>query len=159
MFFRDIFLNRKLKQKINWKLNFFGVLLLLLINPNCFAGTVIVHKNSDETVVDPMKQTQDLLKDSNQRQEVINSSQKAKLADDYGTTVVGKQNKEELYAVSSDLVPWLMEKSGGDPAKAMEMLNQAQQNPEAFYNSFPESERKKIRELASKSPQPRSTKP
>lgn len=98
-----------------------------------------------------LKETQDLLRDRSKLQNVLQKDSKAKTADDQVQSLTGGNaaQSQRIYDVSSDALSSLMQTSGNDPAKAAELLQKAQANPEAFYNSLPADLREKIRGLAS----------
>ena len=98
-----------------------------------------------------MKDTQNLLRDKKQRDELIKTDSKAKEADSKVNAVTGGDavNNQKLYDISADIMPALMTSVGNDPVKAMELLQKAQSDPEAFYKSLPSEVRDKIRGVAS----------
>ncbi len=98
-----------------------------------------------------MKDTQDLLRDKKQRDELMKKDSKAKEADSKVNAVTGGDavNNQKLYDISADIMPALMSSVGNDPVKAMELLQKAQSDPEAFYKSLPKEIRDKIRGVAS----------
>ena len=95
--------------------------------------------------------TQELLKSKSKRQEVFNKDAKAKAANDQVINLTGGDDAktQEMYNISSEAFASLMQAAGNDPNKAMELLQQAQANPEAFYQSLPKDVRAKIQGVAS----------
>lgn len=111
----------------------------------------------------PVQKAQKDLKDKKSREETIKQGGiNAKRADDFATDLMGNEkNKDELYEISAEILPYINEKSGGDPAKMKTLLEEYQKNPEAFYKDLPESTRQKIKKL-SEAPgikKPRDTRP
>lgn len=98
-----------------------------------------------------MKDTQNLLRDKKQRDELMKTDSKAREADSKVNAVTGGDavNNQKLYDISADIMPALMSSVGNDPVKAMELLQKAQSDPEAFYKSLPSEVRDKIRGVAS----------
>ena len=58
-------------------------------------------------------------------------------------------NKQALYDISADIMPILMQQSGGDPNKMLAIMQNAQTNPEGFFNSLPPEIQAKIQSAAS----------
>lgn len=130
---------------IQLKLIFLG----LFICSNLISFTTFAQK--DQAVENAMKETQDLLKNKSQRDEVLKNDAKARDADNKVNAVTGgdQAQSQKLYDISADIMPTLMKTVGNDPVKAMELLQKAQTDPEAFYKSMPEDIRQKIRGVAS----------
>ena len=112
------------------------------------------HLNSfafDEQKVnlEALNQTQNLLKDAEQRNAVVKDSETAKKADEVaGTVSIGDANaKNSIYEIAADVMPWLISQTEGDPAKMLLFLENAKKDPKAFFGSLPETERKKIQNL------------
>jgi hypothetical protein len=104
-------------------------------------------------IVDPLKSTQQVLRDKNDRQKaIVESGEKGNAADSYVEKVVGSGLKDEVYDISADLMELLQSESGGDPNKMMEILSQAQKDPEGFYNRFPAAQKEKVKKLIEKMP-------
>lgn len=108
-----------------------------------------------------MKDTVDLLKDRSKREELFKKDQKAKTANEQVLSVTNgnEEQTQELYNISADIFTPLMESVGNDPAKAMELLQKAQTNPEAFYKSLPPEVRAKIKGVSSQIEQSSYKKP
>jgi len=45
--------------------------------------------------------------------------------------------KQELYDISADILPILLQQAGGDPAKMLAILEKEQNNPEEFLKLLP----------------------
>ena len=102
---------------------------------------------------DALLNTQNLLKDPKLVESQALSSPEAKKADQAaGYATMGNPSfKKEIYNITSDLLPWLIEKTQGDPSKMIEILSEAQRNPaslKALYESMPATERVKIKMLS-----------
>lgn len=110
-----------------------------------------VVAQSDQATEKALKDTQDLLKNKSQRDELFKKDSKAKEADSKVNAVTGGDaaNSQKLYDISADIMPSLMQAVGNDPNKAMELLQKAQTDPEGFYKSLPPDVREKIRGVAS----------
>jgi len=57
-------------------------------------------------------------------------------------------NYQELHTLAAELMPILLQQSGGDPAHLQNILKNAQQNPENFLNSLPAQTQTKIKSIA-----------
>ncbi len=122
----------------------FSITLVFLFSLMTFAET-------DQAVDNSLKDTKDLLKDKTQREAVFKKDAKAKAADDTVQNLTGGDaaQTQQVYDISADAFAAIMQSVGNDPNKAMELLQKAQGNPEAFYNSLPNDVRIKIRGVAS----------
>lgn len=110
---------------------------------------------------DALRKTQELLRDKNQRQRALEVDPKAKAQDaSIDKSFGGDQNKQRAYEISADVFGSMVQETGGDDAKIQKMLQDAQANPEAFYNNMTPEQRQQIRELANQiSPQPQMKQP
>lgn len=97
----------------------------------------------------PMKQTQQLLKNREQRNHVIRQSPKAQSVDNSINEVVGgsDSHKEEVYNISSEVFGNF---EGKSPEEISGILEQASKDPESFYKSLTPEQKKKISNLAEK---------
>ncbi|MCB0351803.1 MAG: hypothetical protein KDD38_11510 [Bdellovibrionales bacterium] len=112
----------------------------------------------DAASQEALEKTNELLLDSNKRQEAIKGDKKAQQADSYAESI-GGAHKEEIYGLTSKIFEKLIKKYNADPTKIQEVLTKAMANPEAFANSeFSPEDLKALRELANKLPQPVSGK-
>jgi hypothetical protein len=59
-----------------------------------------------------------------------------------------EQTSGEMYQLASDIFANISLKANGDPDRMMQLLQEAQQNPEAFANSFTPEQRRQLSELA-----------
>ena len=63
--------------------------------------------------------------------------------------VQGNSEKtKELYSISAELLPILLQQSGGDPAAMQTIVHKAQANPEAFLQSLPADMQARIKKVA-----------
>lgn len=127
--------------------NFGYLVFFLLVNVVNFN----LYAQNDPAIDSAMKETQDLLKNKSQRDELMKKDSKAREADNRVNAVTGGDaaQSQKLYDISSDIMPALMEAVGNDPTKAMELLQKAQNDPESFYKSLPKEIQNKIRGVAS----------
>jgi hypothetical protein len=103
----------------------------------------------DATYANALQQTQNLLRNSETRKAAINT-EPAKAADKTAeiTALGDPAAKSEVYNIAADLMPWLLEQSQGDPLKMMQLIQEAQKNPQAFLQKMPVAERQKIKKLS-----------
>lgn len=71
-------------------------------------------------------------------------------ADQKALDAVGgnQAGKQELYTISAEILPFLITQSAGDPGKMAAIMEKAQSNPEAFFNSLPAEIQTKIKNAA-----------
>jgi len=63
--------------------------------------------------------------------------------------VQGNSEKtKELYSISAQLLPILLQQSGGDPTTMQTIVHKAQANPEAFLQSLPADMQARIKKVA-----------
>ena len=136
----------------------FKISTVLMTFTLSFLFSHLVWADDMTDVNDAVKKTQQLMNDPKQRQEVLNKNESAKKSDEFAAGVVGSQNMNEMYSVAADILPELTQLAGGDPTKMMQILAEAQKNPEAFTKSLSPGALKKIRDLAGKASAPQ-TKP
>lgn len=97
-----------------------------------------------------LKDTQDFLKNKKERQQFIDKDAKAKDVDNKVDALAGSpQNKEEIYSISADIIEKLVMETKGDAAAMQKILEQAQKDPQAFYQKyFDEKSKARVRGLA-----------
>ncbi len=78
-----------------------------------------------------------------------------KAADQQALAAVGNNpaNRQALYNISADIMPILLQQSAGDPDKMLIIMQQAQSNPEGFFNSLPPEIQDRIKSAAATMPQ------
>lgn len=97
-----------------------------------------------------LKETQALLNDRNQLNQVFKEDTKARDADQFALKAVGgdTQDRDQLYQISSQILEQLTKESNQDPQKMQEQLLKATQNPEQFYKKLNPETQNKIKEVA-----------
>jgi hypothetical protein len=98
-----------------------------------------------------LKDTKTFLHSPEQRKEFINKDKAAKEIDDKVSALAGSsKNKEELYGISSEVLEKLVQETKGDPQKMQQILQEAQTNPQKFYEKyFDENAKARVRGVAS----------
>ncbi|MFN3697490.1 MAG: hypothetical protein ACK4VO_08615 [Pseudobdellovibrio sp.] len=97
-----------------------------------------------------LKDTQALMNDRNQLNQVFKEDAKARDADQFALKAVGGDTKDrdKLYQISSQILEQLTKDNQQDPQKMQEQLLKAAQNPEQFYKQLSPEVRKNIQEVA-----------
>lgn len=100
--------------------------------------------------LEALEQTQNLLRSKTQREENMKNSPESQTVDSHVDKLVGGNAalKENVYMSASSIFEVLTKKSNGDVNKLKELMDKAKGDPEAFYNSLPEAEKAKIRDIA-----------
>ena len=83
---------------------------------------------------------------------MLDADPRAKAMDKAARQVVGDENAADVYELASDLMATLSEESGGDPVKMMELLQQAQKNPQSLEGKFTPEQRAKIKAISERMP-------
>jgi hypothetical protein len=111
----------------------------------CFQNS-LAQNIEDEALI----KTQSLLKNASERSvEIIKSPDAVNADRNAEVTALGNPAfKQEMYNISSDLLPWLVGLTQGDVSKMSDLLLEAQKNPQAFYERFPAAEKEKIKALS-----------
>jgi len=105
----------------------------------------------DSTSQDALDKTQALMKSHDDRQKYIEANPEAQAADAKIDALTGDQKtKDEIYDTSSDIFSGVVKGTGGDVKKQQELLNQAMNDPEGFFNNLTPAQQQQIRDIASK---------
>ena len=123
----------------------FITLCYFVISSSCFAQS--------NDFGNAISNTQNVLTDSKLRTSAINSNEKAKQVDSSINSLVGgdKGTQDEMYLISSDILNSIAGKSD-DPTQLGEILIKAQKDPEAFFNSLSDAQKKKISDISKRIP-------
>jgi Skp family chaperone for outer membrane proteins len=107
------------------------LLCLALIHASAFAQL-------DPHEQQGLKDTQEFLKNSKERQEWVDKKGgKAKEVDNKVEALAGsKENKEEIYGIAAQVMEKIANETKGDPEAMQKLLLEAQTNPQAFYNKY-----------------------
>ena len=102
---------------------------------------------AEDDTVSALQKTQDCLR--NQTCDAAKSSA-GQAADQKALEAVGgnANNKQELYNISADIMPTLIQQTGGDPEKMQALMLKAQTDPEGFFNSLSPDAQAKIKNIA-----------
>lgn len=124
-------------------MNLVSACLILVLTSPAFAQ---LDKDQEQG----LKDTKEFLKNSKERQDWINKNAPAKDVDNKVESLAGsKQNKDEIYGIAADVMDKLTRDAKGDPAAMQKILDEAQGNPEAFYNKyFDEASKQRVRGVA-----------
>lgn len=120
--------------------------------------TITAFAQVDNASKKATEQTQDLLKNREERERDAKNDPKAQKAiqDVKNLTGGDKQAEDDIFSLASDLMPALVEEGGGDPNKILQML---ETDPEKFAKRFTPEQRKKLKAIAEKLKNKASQKP
>jgi hypothetical protein len=99
-----------------------------------------------------LRETQQMMVNPAMRQKALEADPQAKAVDSQARAAVGDQNTAAVYDLAADIMGSLTEEAGGDPAKMLELLQQAQQNPEALIRKMTPEQRAKLKALSGRIP-------
>lgn len=118
-----------------------GVFLLV-------AGMSLQNVSADEATNPALEKTQTCLRSQNCDSAKTDAG---KEVDQKALDAVGGSSgsKQELYNISSDIMPILVQQADGDPMKLQAIVMKAQTDPEGFLNSLPPAVQAKIKGTAS----------
>lgn len=99
-----------------------------------------------------LQDTQGLLRSKSQREEYFKKDAKAKEMGDKVQTLTGSgADQEQVYDLAAQIMEKITKESNGDPAKMQKLLEDAQKNPQAFYDRYFSAEQKaQVRDVANK---------
>jgi hypothetical protein len=124
------------------------IILMSLIST--FFFNISVHAELDKYNQEALKKTQDFLKNKSEREAFINKSPDAQpYAQKMNDLGMNESQKNKTFNISADVFAELVKENNGDAAAVQKMLLNAQQNPEAFYNSLSPENKKMIESLGS----------
>jgi hypothetical protein len=111
-----------------------------------FAGLLLQNAYAEDSG-SPLADTQNCLRNQNCESA---QTEAGIAADQHALAAVGGNaaNKQEVYDISADIMPYLVQQSGGDPNKMLIIIQKAQADPEGFMNSLPANVQTRIRSAA-----------
>ena len=129
-------------------MKFLASIIFIFSTSSLFAQN---NNNLDKHSQKALTQTMELLKDRNKRSKAINENKRAKDNHSSIQSLTGGDQKQtdDIYNLSADIMNTLVQQSGGDPNKMMELMNKAQQDPKAFAESFTPAQREALRKISS----------
>lgn len=112
-----------------------------------FSSSLHANNSKDQDRKEAYKATQEMMKDKEQRAEVIEKSPNAKKSDQFVDKVVqgDEKKKDEMYNLSADI---LGNYSTKDPAEMEKILSAATKDPKGFFNSLTPEQKKAVQEMA-----------
>lgn len=127
-------------------------LILLIVVFSTSLSTTFAKPKAEQASKDAaLAQTQKVLNDRQEIKKITESDPKAQAVDDSITELTGSEaGAKELYAISADILPVLMEMNQDDPDKALQSLTAYSKDPGAFLSKLPPDIRLKIENLAKK---------
>lgn len=123
--------------------------ILFLITFCCYLGfNSFSFAQLSDTDQNALNKTQDFLKNKSERNTFIKSAPDAqKHMNQMEALGLSESQKNEMFNISSDIFGDLIKKQNGDAEGLKRLLQQAEQNPEAFYNSLSPESREKIKKM------------
>lgn len=117
---------------------------LILSQYQVFAQELGAHEKKG------LEDTKSFLHSPEQRKEFIDKNKAAKDVDDKVSALAGSsKNKEDMYGISSEVLEKLVNETKGDPQKMQLILQEAQSNPQKFYEKyFDENAKARVRGVA-----------
>lgn len=103
----------------------------------------------DAETEEALVQTQEHLKDSGKRKELIKDGN-AKRIHESAASLVGEENVDEMYSIVAEIMPYVTKEANGDATKMTELMAEYQKDPQAFYKKLPTSVQNRIKALSSK---------
>lgn len=119
----------------------------LIISVVLFSLFSIAQTPTDSATA--IKDAQNTLNNPAKIKEITAEDPNAKKVDDMVTKLAGDDSKE-LYAISADILPILMEMNKDNPEKALEALGSYSKDPGGFLATLPPNIRERIQKLSKK---------
>jgi hypothetical protein len=103
---------------------------------------------AEDDISSALQQTQDCLR--NQNCDAAKTDDAGRAAVQKALEAVGGNagNLQELYNISVDIMPILLQQAGGDPVKMQAIMLKAQTDPESFLNSLTPEVQAKIKNVS-----------
>jgi hypothetical protein len=131
------------------KLGYCCTLAVGLFSLSAWAGPPLNISPADQKALTDTQQT---LTDPAKRQKALDTDPRAKAVDAAARQAVGDANTADVYALAADMMGSLTEEAGGDPQKMMELLQQAQKNPEILEQKLTPEQRAKLKAISERMP-------
>jgi hypothetical protein len=106
-----------------------------------------VFADPDAASQEAAQKTVELLNNPGARQAAIDENKETQIMDQKLESFAGDQ-KEAIYRIASEIFKSLNDKSGGDADKMKAILDEAQSNPEKFYNDYMAPQKNAVRDVA-----------
>jgi len=124
--------------------NFFLTSFILVAS-----SAALAQNNLQPDQAQALKQTQELLKNQQQREKAVKENQPATQADDFAKKI-GGANTQEVYNIAAEVLEVIAKRNNGDPQKMQLEMQKFEKDPEGFANSLPAEQRARIKALADK---------
>lgn len=143
------------------KSKFLSLIVILAFSFNLNAKIIKAQPKSQEKVeessfdealkANALKQTQETLTDPKKVNDIISKDPAAQIVHKNSKDIAGSdENVREMYAISADILPVLMEMNQDNPDKALESLSAYSKDPAKFLKSLPANIRERIEKLGKK---------
>lgn len=125
-----------------------------------FIALILLAQTSLAEDPEALTKTQDLMQNPSERNKAIQNSPAAQSADQQLQSLAGNsKNAEAIYKLAAEVMGNLVKQANGDPKKMMEILENAKASPDSFANTFSQSQKDELRDIAAKIPQSSTTSP
>lgn len=132
---------------------FFLLLLNLQRIPVCFATESDESLGLDPISKEALANTQNLLKDPEERKKAISGDAKATWTNKQVESIGGSgENVQAIYELAADVFNDMTKEAKGDPQKMKELLLKAQEDPTSFANKFTPAEKAKLNGVSRRIP-------
>ena len=129
--------------------SFIAILSICVISQAQYLNGSKVGEDESRT---PVMQTQEVLQNSELRKQAIDTDAARRADQVVNITSMGDQNvSNQIFGITSDLMPWLSEMGKGDPQAMQKLLLEAQSNGDALkklYEKMPAAQQEKIKAVA-----------
>jgi hypothetical protein len=107
---------------------------------------------------DPLTKTQNLLRNSEQRNQAIQSDPKSIQVEDFVKKLTGgdAKVKDEIYELAAEIFGDVVKNCDGDVSKMKEAVDKFAKDPDAFARTWNSDEKQKLQELSTKIKMPAS---
>jgi hypothetical protein len=105
----------------------------------------------DAASIEALAKTQQLMQTPDLRDKEIKTNPNAAIVDAQVSSLTGNgANKESLYRLSSGIFEDMVKSTHGDAAEMQSLILKAKDDPQGFYDSLSEENKKAIRDLSGK---------
>lgn len=107
----------------------------------------------EPAAIEALMETQKVLTDPVKRADALQADPKAQQANRAAEALAGSpENTQRMYELAADLMATLVKQTNGDTDTMEKMMERAKSHPEEFANTFSESQRAQLREIANHTP-------
>lgn len=121
----------------------------------------VLSVKAEEDMDGAIKNTQKVLTNKSEREKITQKDSNAKSVSEQVKNLSGGDTatEEETYAIAAEILPVIQKEAGNDPNKLMQLMAEAQANPQKFIDKLPKAQQDKIKALAAKVEKNKNKKP